>query len=159
MRLTLDLGSDERDANLMAYEKEALAENLRLLYVALTRAKNRCYLAWGRFKDADTSSISYLLHQGGPFSQAENPPAVSGHGFKGMEDQDMISDLNDVSDAADGSIKLSKMPIRQSRLLSPLVKKRPDLSCRRLSRLIDRTWRISSSVSYTHLTLPTKRIV
>jgi exodeoxyribonuclease V beta subunit len=53
---TLDLGSEERDENRAFAEKELLAENLRLLYVALTRAKNRCYLVWGRFNQAEISA-------------------------------------------------------------------------------------------------------
>jgi len=41
--------------------KEELAENLRLLYVALTRAK--CGVSGvGRFKGAETSAPAYLLH-------------------------------------------------------------------------------------------------
>ena len=34
-------------------EREELAESLRLLYVALTRAKHRCYVVWGRFYGSD----------------------------------------------------------------------------------------------------------
>jgi exodeoxyribonuclease V beta subunit len=63
MRLTLDLGSASMDANREFAEKEQLAENVRLLYVALTRAKNRCYLVWGRFNEAETSAQAYLFHQ------------------------------------------------------------------------------------------------
>ena len=41
---------------------EEMAENLRLCYVALTRAKQRCYLVWGQIKDAATSPPAWLLH-------------------------------------------------------------------------------------------------
>ncbi|MCX5909495.1 MAG: UvrD-helicase domain-containing protein, partial [Deltaproteobacteria bacterium] len=59
LKLVLDSGGN---GNRTLAQKELLAENLRLLYVALTRAKNRCYLLWGRFKDAETSALAYLLH-------------------------------------------------------------------------------------------------
>ncbi|MDQ7074994.1 MAG: exodeoxyribonuclease V subunit beta [Gammaproteobacteria bacterium] len=44
--------------------EEALAEELRLLYVALTRAKYRCYLPWGNITGMEHSAAAYLLHQG-----------------------------------------------------------------------------------------------
>lgn len=42
-------------------EVERLAEFLRLAYVALTRAKERAYVAWGAFNQAELSSLAYLL--------------------------------------------------------------------------------------------------
>jgi exodeoxyribonuclease V beta subunit len=45
-RVVLDLGSESRDENLEKARREALAEQMRLLYVALTRACSRCYLVW-----------------------------------------------------------------------------------------------------------------
>ncbi|MFZ0613392.1 MAG: UvrD-helicase domain-containing protein, partial [Desulfobacterales bacterium] len=46
-RRVLDLGSEQLARRRRLAQQEMLAENLRLLYVALTRAKNRCYLVWG----------------------------------------------------------------------------------------------------------------
>ena len=46
-RLTLDLGSENLDHHFGIAQEELLAENLRLLYVAVTRATKRCYLIWG----------------------------------------------------------------------------------------------------------------
>jgi exodeoxyribonuclease V beta subunit len=40
---------------------ETLAENMRLAYVALTRAESRCYLACGRIGSADSSAMAYLF--------------------------------------------------------------------------------------------------
>jgi exodeoxyribonuclease V beta subunit len=63
-RLTLVLRRDENDsAQLEAAEDEALAENLRLLYVALTRAKHRLSVVWGRLGKFESSALAYLLHQ------------------------------------------------------------------------------------------------
>lgn len=44
---------------------ELLAEKLRLLYVALTRAEYRQYVAWGAVKDMQTSALSWLLNPAG----------------------------------------------------------------------------------------------
>lgn len=60
-RLTLDLAQPGNDAHLALAERERLAEDLRLLYVALTRSKFLSYLAWGPYGDAQTSALGYLL--------------------------------------------------------------------------------------------------
>jgi exodeoxyribonuclease V beta subunit len=69
--LIIDLGSDEFDTRREAAIKEEMAEDLRLLYVALTRATLRCYVMWGDVKaagivgDSFDSALGYLLFPGG----------------------------------------------------------------------------------------------
>ena len=63
LTVQLDPASDP-DAVALA-TREALAEELRLLYVALTRAKHRVSVVWGASKGAEGSALGYLLHQGG----------------------------------------------------------------------------------------------
>ncbi len=60
--LCADLGSDEREAHARLAERERLAEDLRLLYVALTRARHRVYLSWGAVAGAGESALAWLLH-------------------------------------------------------------------------------------------------
>lgn len=62
LQLTMDLGSKEKENHAAIAREELLAENLRLLYVALTRAQQRCYVVWGRIKNAETSALAYVLH-------------------------------------------------------------------------------------------------
>jgi len=50
-------------AALAKAEADALAESLRLTYVALTRAKQRCYVAWATTKGSSQSALAYLLAQ------------------------------------------------------------------------------------------------
>ncbi len=66
----LDLGSN-RDNNLKRAEEERLAEDLRLLYVALTRAKYGCYLWWGRISGFEKSALAWLLHGGQEAAEQE----------------------------------------------------------------------------------------
>lgn len=61
-RLTLDL--TDRDAHKAEREEEALAENLRLLYVALTRAKHRCTMVWRAEDKPDKSACARLIGNG-----------------------------------------------------------------------------------------------
>ncbi|MCP3687719.1 MAG: exodeoxyribonuclease V subunit beta [Gammaproteobacteria bacterium] len=63
-----DLGSAQIDESRILADKERLAEDLRLLYVALTRARNKVYLAWGQAGqhsqtgDSSLTALAYLLH-------------------------------------------------------------------------------------------------
>lgn len=62
-RYVRDLGSEEFAVNRRRAEREVLAENVRLLYVALTRAVHRCYLAWGHFKGYTDTALHWLWHR------------------------------------------------------------------------------------------------
>jgi exodeoxyribonuclease V beta subunit len=59
----LDLGSEHWTEHKALAEFEELAENLRLLYVAVTRAKHRCTIVWGAFTSAPSSALGYVLHR------------------------------------------------------------------------------------------------
>jgi exodeoxyribonuclease V beta subunit len=61
--LCLDLGSGSTE-HLALAEHERLAEDLRLLYVALTRAVHGCFFCWGWIKKMEDSALCRLLHQG-----------------------------------------------------------------------------------------------
>ncbi|MEM7584984.1 MAG: exodeoxyribonuclease V subunit beta [Acidobacteriota bacterium] len=63
-QVLMDCGSEQLDDHLALAEAERLAEDLRLAYVALTRARHRCYVVWGDVGGKDgsaASSLSYLL--------------------------------------------------------------------------------------------------
>ena len=49
------------DAGWLQYEADRLAEDVRLTYVALTRAKRRCYVHWGPMKGYQNSALAWLL--------------------------------------------------------------------------------------------------
>jgi exodeoxyribonuclease V beta subunit len=61
MRRTLDIGGDISTAHQDLARQERMAESLRLLYVAVTRAKRKCYLIWGDLPSATDSALGYLL--------------------------------------------------------------------------------------------------
>ena len=63
LQLTIDLGTGAEEHRNWAVE-EQLAEELRLLYVAVTRAKCCCLFCWGRVKGFEKSGLAHLLHQG-----------------------------------------------------------------------------------------------
>ncbi len=70
-RLVVDLGSERFLERRDKAVGEQMAEDLRLLYVAITRAKIRCYVMWADVKahlpvaDSFQSALGYLLFPGG----------------------------------------------------------------------------------------------
>jgi len=72
--LIVDLGSDDFAERRSGAVREETAEDLRLLYVALTRAAVRCYVMWGDVKwhvmvgSSFESALGYLLFPGGKCS-------------------------------------------------------------------------------------------
>ncbi|MRR16465.1 MAG: exodeoxyribonuclease V subunit beta [Deltaproteobacteria bacterium] len=60
---TADLGSEDISENRMHYDREVLAEDCRLLYVAMTRAQNRCYFVSGYIKGAQSGAVTYLFQR------------------------------------------------------------------------------------------------
>lgn len=59
-----DMGSDKFQQRQEQALSEELSEDLRLLYVAVTRAKYRCYLVWADVRSknlANNSALAYLL--------------------------------------------------------------------------------------------------
>ncbi len=104
--LYLDLGSDEMDAHHDMAAREAYAENLRLLYVAVTRAKHRCYLTWGAFKDSQQSPLGYLLH--GP---PEVEPSLQGMdtlfaAIAKKDDSVLLAELQGITSRSAGAISV-----------------------------------------------------
>ena len=68
--LRLDIAAQHGEVATRAAGLEALAEDLRLLYVALTRARHRCWLAWGPFRDSANGALAYLFYSVGLAEQA-----------------------------------------------------------------------------------------
>lgn len=144
--LKLDIGSAEFAAHLAAAEREALAENLRLLYVALSRARHRCTVVWGLFNSAETSALGYLLHQ--------NPDAVGDPAAQAYErlrsfrnapaDDGMRADLAAVIAAANGGIAVRDLPPENGDRYRPSAQGPSVLRCRTLARPLQQTWKVTS---------------
>jgi exodeoxyribonuclease V beta subunit len=146
--LTLDVGSPEKEENRDAAEREMLAENVRLFYVALTRARSRCYLVWGRFREAETSSPAYVLYSSSASQAQDLLPHLEEH-LRSLTDKEFREHLERTVHGAGGVIHLSPLPRRGGALYSPLSAEPMALSARRFSGRIDREWKISSFSSLT----------
>ncbi|MFW5970396.1 MAG: 3'-5' exonuclease, partial [Halofilum sp. (in: g-proteobacteria)] len=59
----IDLGSDTVDRNVAQAVRERRAEQIRSLYVALTRAEQACFFVHGAVNNAVDGPLAWLLHQ------------------------------------------------------------------------------------------------
>lgn len=146
-RFVRDLGSADFEANKARATEENLAENVRLLYVALTRARHRCSIVWGSFKQADTSALAWLLHQP---SNATNPSAAQlAEHFRGLTDDELRADLDQLvrsSNDASGrpAIELIDLPPASAERFTPAPAPLNQLRARSFTANIRRDWRITS---------------
>ena len=142
-----DLGSKDYDRHRELAFREKLAENVRLLYVALTRARNRCYLVWGNFKNAGTSAAAWLLHPGAR-NRSEGMEQMAAR-FKSLDDATMRRHLAQlVAASASGSlgptILLRDLPDSDAQPYHPSAGSAADLKPRTFHGTIERDWRVTS---------------
>jgi exodeoxyribonuclease V beta subunit len=132
-RPVLDLGSARRrEAATLAREEDS-AERLRLAYVALTRARNRCYVCFGRINEAGASPLAWLL-----FGTDAGPlPA----------DPDIEDRFRTLSAEASGHIRIEDRPhpVPRRALVAPMGS---PLAARQLERPVPAPERV---VSFTSL--------
>ncbi|OQY55919.1 MAG: exodeoxyribonuclease V subunit beta [Candidatus Parabeggiatoa sp. nov. 2] len=138
--LTLDLGAPDIEQHRERALEEERAENLRLFYVAITRAKHRCYLIWGAFKDASTSALAHLLHPGVDVEKAS--------------DIMLEQTLRSLVTASGNTLQVSQLPMDVAPYQRP-VEKNETLKFRRFTGNIDKGWKVSSFTSLTARTSST----
>lgn len=148
----LDLGSERFEQHLLLAESERLAEDVRLAYVALTRARAKIYLAWGVAQDqyayTSRTALAWLLHsQQTTADLKQNLP-------RGALDADQIKiALDALAEQSNGTIEVEDLP-RESSLptqhsLLPGHKTSVELRPAVFSGNIATDWRITSFSSLT----------
>jgi len=135
------LGATERGDYLPRVREEQLAEQLRLLYVSVTRAKKLCVLYWGAVKGAEGCALAYLIH---PDPEAGIPASR----MQGLSSEGIRADLQRLVARSAGSIAVHDIgQVEPSRLWRP----NPDstrLSAPPFHVQINSEWRV---VSYSGL--------
>ncbi len=146
-RPTLDVSGEKDNPRRLQALKEALAENLRLFYVALTRAQERCYLAWGRTRSAQSSALAWLLRSSPPEGE-ENGDSVGGliREYRGLDDEALMLRLSRLAAEAEGAILLEPPPAEEEFPASkkPWTSPPALISCRAFAGRIDDTWGVTS---------------
>ena len=146
-KLVRDLGPDVAEEHRQQARQERLAENVRLLYVALTRAKHRCYFVWGAIKGAGTSAPSWLFHRP-PAGDGPLLAALEAH-FKSLSDQGMLEDLTPLGEKSAGALAVCNLPELAKVRFKPRDGAGAKLECRPFKGRIQRDW-VISSFTYFH---------
>ncbi len=151
-QLVKDFGSSDIDRHRSLAGKESLAESLRLLYVALTRAKYRCYLFTGKTR-AESSPINYLLHASSETRKRENPATALVAEMKAMTANTMSGQLQTLAESSADTIGFSRIN-RTAIDLAPVLPLNVAASSytphlRNFSGRVDTGWRVSSFTSFT----------
>jgi len=128
-KLTLALDGKNIDKNQIIIEEKA--ENARLLYVALTRAKIACHAMFGVFNEVENASWTYLL-------------------FKGQEklseqsDQNLLNDLEELTKQSQQTIQISKIESKRTLPFQNPDENIEQLSVRKLSKKLKKNWYVNS---------------
>ena len=137
----LDLGSPSHDRHRALGAREDLAERLRLLYVALTRAKRQCVVHWGPVNQAEGSAAAYLLHQGRGDGQ-EGAPASER--MPRLDAGQLRGDLETLARSAPGSIAVVDLSAEDGPDQASTVAETDDLSPALFEGAVPGDWRILS---------------
>jgi exodeoxyribonuclease V beta subunit len=144
----LDAGSDDIAEHLFLAEQERLAEDVRLAYVALTRAESALYLVWGcagsRDGRASQTALAYLLH---PQQAAERLATERPEAFSGL--YDVLPDLQELAARAEGEIAVGALPQPEPRVEVTTTEALPELAPRPFRGSIATDWRINSFSALT----------
>ncbi|MDQ6950960.1 MAG: exodeoxyribonuclease V subunit beta [Mariprofundales bacterium] len=152
----LDAGSEQRVEHLCCSERERLAEDVRLLYVALTRAESKLYLGWcvpdrGRSPHtvATKTAAAWLLH---PHQQVEDLDAALPDALAAKNGDAIDDDLARLVAAGQGAIELrtiSTEEVSQPCILAPLAVATERSGARSFTGKIATDWRITSFTALT----------
>jgi exodeoxyribonuclease V beta subunit len=144
----LDLNGAENPAHSAQSMRENLAENLRLFYVALTRARHRCYLVWGAFKGFESSSPAYLFHQPRDgdardlIDRTVNRAAL-------LDGDQMFDDLRQLAADSNGAMSIERYQGSPPPAPFPPSQSAAVAACRSFSGAIHRDWRVASFTALT----------
>ncbi|MCP4470666.1 MAG: exodeoxyribonuclease V subunit beta [Gammaproteobacteria bacterium] len=151
LQACLDLGSSEFAKHWLIAEKERLAEDMRLLYVATTRARSRLYLAWGQAGasrstgNASQTALAFLLHSN---QDAADLDSAVANGFP--DDMDFEADLQSLVDDSAACIERVALPQRPIALAPYHADAEiPDSQLTRFTRSQMTHWRINSFTALT----------
>jgi exodeoxyribonuclease V beta subunit len=143
--LALDQDAIERCRPLA--DEEALAENMRLLYVALTRARSCCYCVWSDAKGAESSGLAWLLFG----ANLDKPyiPSLKAV-MMALSDKEIAERLRHAFRDEGDTLEISPLPIAEPLALEPKAPHTLELACRAFTGGILPPRRVLSYSSLAH---------
>ncbi len=145
---TMDMSLTTDESIKRFYELEQLAENVRLLYVSLTRAKHRCYLACGSINRSETSAVAYILHPPPITSEDFSVETLKSHINK-LTDLEKRTQIEKLINRSDGSIEILPIPEPEENSYKPIKQQDFYPVPRLFNGIIEKNWHISSFSSIT----------
>ncbi len=148
----IDQRSPDRRAHLNMARREEQAENMRLLYVALTRARQACVVHWGLVNECGTSPLAYLLHRPAGADPLEDT-AARVKAWKG-DDAEMMAELEALAARSDGCIAVERAVLGQVDAARYVPPPAPHVELRTSefdrTRPLDTLWRRASFSQMKH---------
>lgn len=153
-----DFGSDRFAIHQEQAAQELLAEGLRLFYVAVTRAKYRCYLLDGKFErprqagsnDPSRSALAYLLHSTEEVHTSDQVVTELSRQYARWSHADIQNQLQTLSDLSGGTIGLRLLPEQPVAVrYQPPSTSAPPPTCRQFSGTILHDWRVTSFSAFS----------
>jgi exodeoxyribonuclease V beta subunit len=123
---TLDLAQPPDPERVALADLEARAEQLRLAYVALTRARHRVSVVWGAFRHAQRSPLAVLLHLGADVQAAPRPPLTPApdladaavRAVDGRTDAELLADLRALAAGSAGTVAVRELTLEPATALA-----------------------------------------
>ena len=143
-RTFLAFGAAEDDPARALARREEMAESLRLFYVAVTRAKQRCYLVWGKIREAETAPPAWLLHHPPVIGPSQDALQVTRQRFENLEPAAFRGDLQTAFAAAGDAVAFAPLPLEPGQRYQPPVVAEPEPTARVFARILPETWRVGS---------------
>ena len=144
-RRTIDVGLEGRgwSAHVRRHRDEQRGEDLRLAYVALTRAKHQAVMWWAGSYDSRNSPVGRLLF-------ARNPDGdVAPEGRSTPSDVAADERFAELAAQAPGAVGVERSTLERPTTWSPPIKPPVELAAARFNRRLDVWWR---RTSYTDIT-------
>lgn len=145
----LAIGADADDPARTYARNEEMAENLRLFYVAMTRAQQRCYLVWGKIKDADTAPLAWLLHRPTVKEADRDWLQATEERFGRMTDTALREELQTVFTSAGEAVAIAPLPPDPGSRYQPPAVVEPELRARVFTGALGDSWRVGSFTALT----------
>lgn len=148
-RLSLDLAKSE--GTIVKAEQERMAEDMRLLYVALTRAKYQCFIGTCAYQSRSALSLGlaqtawgYLCLKGGTLEGKEK-----------LDDARFSEALQDMASISKASISVSRFTLEQIEqtpqfIASESSPESVSLNARMLQRDLHSSWKVTSFTGLMH---------
>jgi exodeoxyribonuclease V beta subunit len=154
-RRVKDFGSSSYQDARMAAQRESLAESLRLLYVAMTRAKYRCYLTAGKVAGSnrgksrpENSALAWLFHASEETRAAANVVGELVRKISLLSAETMQEQLASIQERANGTISVAVLPERTPSFYAAPGGGGGALAARRFSGTVVGDWRVTSFTAF-----------